>query len=158
MIYSEENLRQYVNQCDTITDLVKIIRKKDTVSPSSIDLVSKKLKRYGIDTSHFVGSAKTHKNLLKRKKHYSFHLVYDENAKTRTSRSVLLQAIKDEGSLAYACECCGNNGSYNDKPLKLHIDHKDGNWKNNLISNLRFLCPNCHSQTDNFGYTGVVKY
>ena len=46
---------------------------------------AEKLKRYGIDTSHFVGSAKTHKNLLKRKKHYSFHLVYDENAKTRTS-------------------------------------------------------------------------
>lgn len=33
-------------------------------------------------------------------------------------------------------------------PITLELDHIDGNNKNNSRENLRFLCPNCHSQTD----------
>lgn len=29
--------------------------------------------------------------------------------------------------------------------------HKNGDWRDNRAYNLRFLCPNCHSQTPNFG-------
>lgn len=35
-------------------------------------------------------------------------------------------------------------------PLILQLDHIDGNHENHHISNLRFLCPNCHSQTKTF--------
>lgn len=35
--------------------------------------------------------------------------------------------------------------------LVLQVDHIDGNKFNNLVENLRFLCPNCHSQTSTFG-------
>lgn len=33
------------------------------------------------------------------------------------------------------------------KALVLHVDHVDGDAWNNEAENLRFLCPNCHSQT-----------
>jgi 5-methylcytosine-specific restriction endonuclease McrA len=33
------------------------------------------------------------------------------------------------------------------KKISLELDHIDGNSKNNIESNLRLLCPNCHSQT-----------
>ena len=49
----------------------------------------------------------------------------------------------------YKCECCGIS-SYNNKPLTLQVDHKDGNAGNNSPENLRLICPNCHSQTDTF--------
>lgn len=32
----------------------------------------------------------------------------------------------------------------------LEVDHLDGNFKNNEITNLRLLCPNCHSLTSNY--------
>jgi 5-methylcytosine-specific restriction endonuclease McrA len=50
----------------------------------------------------------------------------------------------------YECEICKNPGIHLDKPLKLQVDHIDGNNKNHIINNLRFLCANCHSQSDNY--------
>ena len=47
------------------------------------------------------------------------------------------------------CEKCGIN-SWLDLPLSLHLHHIDGDNSNNTLENLEILCPNCHSQTDNY--------
>jgi len=39
------------------------------------------------------------------------------------------------------CEKCGHSL----KDVKPHIHHKDQNPKNNKLTNLQVLCPNCHS-------------
>lgn len=46
------------------------------------------------------------------------------------------------------CEACGIGDEWNGQPLSLHMDHIDGNSDNNVLANLRILCPNCHSQTE----------
>lgn len=56
-----------------------------------------------------------------------------------------------ERGFQYICSECGVGGEYNRKPLSLQLDHINGINDDNRISNLRFLCPNCHSQTDTFG-------
>lgn len=48
------------------------------------------------------------------------------------------------------CSCCGIT-EWNNKPITLQVDHKDGNASNNHPENLRLLCPNCHSQTSTWG-------
>lgn len=45
-----------------------------------------------------------------------------------------------------SCLWCGIS-DWNNKTISLELDHIDGNIKNNDRNNLRFLCPNCHSQT-----------
>lgn len=50
----------------------------------------------------------------------------------------------------YKCECCGVS-DWNDKPITLIVDHRDGDAGNNKPANLQLLCPNCNSQTDTFG-------
>ena len=47
------------------------------------------------------------------------------------------------------CLLCGIK-DWNDKPIKLELDHVDGNHQNNTEENLRYICPNCHSQTDTY--------
>ena len=50
----------------------------------------------------------------------------------------------------YACEICGIS-DWNNKKLTLHVDHTNGDPSNNHPTNLRLLCPNCHSQTEFLG-------
>ena len=35
--------------------------------------------------------------------------------------------------------------------IPLHLDHIDGDWRNNRPENLRLLCPNHHALTSNYG-------
>jgi Zn finger protein HypA/HybF involved in hydrogenase expression len=57
------------------------------------------------------------------------------------------------------CSACGIEKEWNGKPLTLQVDHIDGDRFNNVISNLRFLCPNCHSQTITYSRCGIqTKY
>ena len=50
-----------------------------------------------------------------------------------------------------SCESCGWNKLHpkDNKPL-VEIDHIDGNAENCIETNLRVLCPNCHSMTTTF--------
>lgn len=54
-----------------------------------------------------------------------------------------------EGIKENKCEICGIE-SWNNRKLVMQLDHIDGNPHNHILSNLRMICPNCHSQTDTF--------
>jgi predicted RNA-binding Zn-ribbon protein involved in translation (DUF1610 family) len=55
----------------------------------------------------------------------------------------------------YKCEKCGNNGEWMGEKISLQLDHINGVRCDNRLENLRFLCPNCHSQTST--YSGKNK-
>lgn len=61
----------------------------------------------------------------------------------------LLKRLVKEGFKTLQCERCGITEWMN-KELSFHLHHKNGKHDDNTLSNLEVLCPNCHSQTDNF--------
>lgn len=71
--------------------------------------------------------------------------------KSTYPRQSLKRRIIANNMLDYKCNYCGNDGEYNGKPLSLHLDHINGINDDNRLDNLRFLCPNCHSQTETYG-------
>jgi hypothetical protein len=52
-----------------------------------------------------------------------------------------------EAGVPYRC-ACGVEGTWQGRELKLQVDHLNRDWLDDRIENLRFICPNCHSQTD----------
>lgn len=56
--------------------------------------------------------------------------------KVQYSRGLKIRLLRARGS---QCERCGYN-----KYEILHVHHRDKNRKNNNLSNLELVCPNCH--------------
>ena len=69
------------------------------------------------------------------------------------NRTKLKDRLIQEGIKDYKCECCGIS-EWMDKPISLQLHHLNGIHNDNRLSNLQLLCPNCHSQTENFGTKG----
>lgn len=85
---------------------------------------------------------------LNKGKKISLQLIMVEDTSYDTTK--LKRRIIDECIIPYQCEECWHKGEWNGKPLSLHLDHKNGNRRDARRENLRFLCPNCHSQTDTY--------
>lgn len=72
--------------------------------------------------------------------------------KTHYAVECLKRYLKEE--VGDCCAICGLGPVWNNAPLVLQLDHKDGNSDNNHPDNLRLICPNCHTQTPTFGSKG----
>ena len=57
-----------------------------------------------------------------------------------------LQILREQ---EFKCDMC-HNDVWNNIPITLELDHINGDRKNETRANLRFICPNCHSQTDTY--------
>jgi predicted RNA-binding Zn-ribbon protein involved in translation (DUF1610 family) len=72
--------------------------------------------------------------------------IENSNVKREQIKNILIK----ENLMEYTCLDCGNSGIWNNKVINLQLDHINGIRDDNRLSNLRFLCPNCHSQTETF--------
>jgi predicted RNA-binding Zn-ribbon protein involved in translation (DUF1610 family) len=108
--------------------------------------IGRLIRKFGIDTSHFTGQSwrKGIKALPKRPPEHYLQMLPVGSSRVNGAR--LRRALIQIGR-PYACEGCGNDGSWLGTPLTLHVDHIDGNYLDSRPENLRFLCPNCHAIT-----------
>lgn len=70
---------------------------------------------------------------------------------------VVIRKMMQLGLVPTSCQICNGPNEWQGKPLTLQLDHINGNPADNRLENLRFLCPNCHSQTETWGYRGREK-
>ena len=77
--------------------------------------------------------------------------------RTTSLRFKIRRRIIAAGLVPYVCAICGID-KWNGGEIGLHLDHIDGDSRNNLISNSLFLCPNCDSQTETFLHRNTTDY
>jgi hypothetical protein len=145
--YTKEILEEAVKKSKTVTEVMRHIGMSKT-NGGNHTYISKRIKEFDIDISHFVGSAWNTGNVAFNRRSAKDILVLKEIGSYRESAKLLRRSMKESG-IDYFCSNC-NIKDWNGKEIVLEVDHIDGNPLDNRIHNLRFLCPNCHSQTKNF--------
>lgn len=130
-----------VEACKKATSWSDLTKKLD-VKRSSIPFAQRYVKEWNLDVSHFKSHAHDPLERLR---------IRPKEAKGRLW--LYLLKIGRE----YKCETCGLGDAWNNKKITLQVDHINGVSYDHRPENLRFLCPNCHSQTDTFCWKNVKK-
>lgn len=141
---SDSELEDAVKNSFSVNDVLRSLNL--SLAGGSHAHYSRRIKLLGFDTSHFKGSP-GRKSFPKKPKEEI--LVVSKPGSSRTGRKQLLRAMIESG-VPYKCFECGIS-EWQGRELTLQIDHEDGDWLNNQLGNLRFLCPNCHSLTPTYG-------
>lgn len=102
------------------------------------------IEEYGLDTSHFLGKSSNLGKASTRKQPASAILTIRSDQR-RPQGARLKRALLELG-VPHVCAGCGLAPEWRGKTLTLQVDHIDGNWRDSRRENLRFMCPNCHSQ------------
>ena len=151
--YTEEILAEAVSASTSIAGVLRHLGLRPTGGAHSH--ISRTVKAFGIDTSHF--------RLYSPTAHVNRRLPPDEilvllAADAPRAKPPMLTRALIESGVPYECALCGCDGHWQGMPLTLEVDHIDGDYHNNVLSNLRFLCPNCHRQTPNFAGRSRGKF
>jgi hypothetical protein len=142
--YTKELLEENVKDCYSFAELCR--RLGLIPEGSNPKTLKKKMNEFNIDYSHFTGQR------------------WNENPSNPIYRGKYLPNLCEHSSLSSAnakelvyrlglkknkCEKCGLS-EWQGEPLTCELHHINGDTTDNRIENLIILCPNCHSQTDNF--------
>jgi hypothetical protein len=117
--------------------------------------ISRRIKAYGIDVSHF--RAPTQRGRAWRPRTPEAVLVEQPTGRARRVPNDRLKWAMAAAGMQERCAMCGVEAVWRGHPLPLEIDHIDGNWRDNRIENLQVLCPNCHSTTDSYRGRGKSR-
>lgn len=140
--HSDDTLRTLVACSSSVAEVVRGLG----ISPvgGNHAHIGRRIARLGIDTSHFVraprGRAKVRGNKL----------ALGSPARGRIPGERLRRELLGTGAASESCAMCGTGPVWNGRPLRLEVDHINGDWWDNRPENLRLLCPNCHTVTDTY--------
>lgn len=153
--FNKETLQNVLDSSSSYDELFKKLNLN--VSKSLIKMLRYRTKIENISHENFKMNVKkrTYEKILKKNSFKSIPIedILIENS-TYTSSVNLKKRLLKLGLLKNECSICKIK-TWQNKSLVLQLDHINGKNNDNRIKNLRLLCPNCHSQTDN--YAGKKK-
>lgn len=138
--WSKDQLADAVSSSASRRQVLSKLGLKD--AGGSYAFIKAKIEEYDLDTSHFTGMLWS-----RGKKIYPIQ-DYLSN-KRRMNSNKLRERLVKEGILENKCYSCQRT-EWLGKPIPLELEHKNGVKKDNSLSNLTILCPNCHAFTPTY--------
>ncbi len=152
-VFWQVNREELIERLDASDSLADVIRSFGLCCHGSNHITLKKrLMHEKIELEHYkmrwAEISKSRLRMLNKGKlnPIAHYLVEGRKA---TCRSSLKARLIREGLLQNKCYTCGLT-KWNGKPITLNLHHENGVSNDNRLKNLSLLCPNCHSQTENF--------
>ena len=150
--YTKEWLEELCKNSSSYSEvLAKAGRKQGGGTQATL---KKKIQEFNIDVSHFCGHAwnkgktsKTDERIIPKEK-YTLEEVFCKNS--QVTQKILREYTERHKIIPYKCHICSCDGTWQNGQIKLELHHQDGDNTNNEISNLIYLCPNCHALTENY--------
>ena len=142
--YTKELLEENVKECYSFAELCRRLGLKP--EGSNPKTVRKKMDEFGVDYSHFTGKAwnKNPENPVYKGKYLP--QLSEHSSLSSANAKTLLYKLRLKVN---TCEICGLS-EWLGNPIQCELHHINGDPTDNRVENLQILCPNCHSQTDNF--------
>lgn len=140
--YTREILEPIVKDSFSVSEVVRKLGLKP--AGGNHRHISQAIKDSGIDTTHFKGVKHNKGKTIGPRRSINDYLSNKAKINSHTLRKRLVR----EGIFDHKCQKCGLSKWLED-PIPLELHHIDGNHYNNNLSNLKILCPNCHSKTHN---------
>lgn len=145
-LFSDGEFIELVNNCSNISDVLKKLGYSTNGNSWGYQIVKERMEKLNL---FFTKRNPMYYNQDNTALPLEKILIKD----SEYNRTKLKARLVKEGLKEYKCECCGIS-EWNGKPLTLQLHHINGIHNDNRLSNLQLLCPNCHSQTENFGTRG----
>ena len=144
--WNKERIEAIIKDCDSLSQVLDKLNIPRAGNNSAT--LRRKLEEYNIDYSHFTYG-------VKQKKGVENYIPVSEYLGTGKyiQTSKLKEKLLKEGLKKNECEnpkCPCKNGYWLNNPLVCQLHHINGDSSDNRLENLQMLCPNCHSQTDNY--------
>ena len=134
--------------CDAVMDSIcwtDVARKLNvTVCTFNFKRFQKMCQEHNIPFDHFDKKSALNRNKVM----WDYSSVFCE--RSEVPRHSLRALAKRFGLYTGVCATCGTGDSWNGEPLTIELDHINGINDDNRVENLRWLCPNCHSQTPTY--------
>lgn len=146
--WTDDDLREAVPLSRSISEVMRRLGLQPGGRTHGV--ITERIETLGLDTSHMTGQAWLRGRKDPRPPNYRSSLdeilVEDSDY---LNNATLKKRLVAEGLLEGCCVECGID-EWNGRPLSLHLDHINGDRRDQRIENLRLLCPNCLSQTETY--------
>lgn len=139
---SDEQFKDIIASSNSYTDCLRALG-LGTKGGSSTDILKRRIRELNCSTEHFHSKERQATNAK-----YSLDEILVENSSYANIARLKIRLV-NEKRLEYKCAICGID-SWRGQRLSLQLDHINGINNDHRIENLRFLCPNCHSQTETY--------
>ena len=138
-------LREAVAQAKSVAGTLRLLGLR--AIGGNYKTVHRAISELELDTSHWTGKGhrKGTRIPMVPAQPLSVLLVAQSHYKTSKLR---LRLLSEQVFPHKCCEC--GLAEWRGGPIPLELDHRDGDNTNNLLENLRLLCPNCHALTDTY--------
>ncbi|MCF2532324.1 HNH endonuclease signature motif containing protein [Yinghuangia soli] len=141
-----EDLRRAVATTRSIAEIIRVLGLPQ--GTSGYRMVHRCAALHGIDLTGLVGQAHRRGKKIPQRSAADI-LCHTPDRDKRVAVRFLRRALGEIGRES-CCTKCRIGNTWQGDPLILEVDHINGDWRDNRAENLRYLCPNCHSQTSTF--------